>query len=181
MSVLAIDPGMGQTGYCYEMGDQEVSGVIKTNQKESHDPRINKIVTDLRAILMFDAAGPFEELVIEFPVFTFSNKKFANNKPKNADSLLLLSQVVGAIRSMATQEGLIVRPIPSTWNQLNKKQATDRAGVKNHNEADAILLFRWWEERGQNAKWCDQHWSMRPCRQCARNARAQAKKMAKGI
>lgn len=158
MNILSLDPGSVQTGYAFDDSAARIhSGVLKAPQGWARWKRIASIRDQLRDLIRKDnrTAG-FDAIVIEIP----GNKAYARNRGrahKNIHAISVIGMVIGALALEARDNGLEVYEADAAeWTcsvdkDTRKLIASQDSGRKitNDNEADAIVLLRWFRTVGE--------------------------------
>jgi len=146
MTILAIDPSINETGWAFGHADEPFeSGVIRTRGKTDAE-KLYDLEIELREIL--DRSAPMSA-VVEIP-HNFSHRKAssARGKPLNAASMAKLNRAVGVILCVLQRNTIAIEELPPDWKGfVGKKLAQGITGKKNHNEADAILMYRYSKAR----------------------------------
>lgn len=149
--LIAIDPSINETGWAF--GDGELpaaSGVIRTKGGTDADK-----LQDLHVELM-DVIGrcletlpewvkvPDIRVVVEVPESFTYGRSCRHGKAMNAASLMKLSRAIGVILQTCRKNHARVEEAPASWKAgAGKRQVQAMTGCSNHNEADAVMLYRW--------------------------------------
>ncbi len=150
--ILAIDPSINNIGWAFGAGELPAeSGVIRT--KGSCDPeKLEDLAIELRDVLdraKIEAAGVLS-VAVEVPEGFTYGRSTRNGKALNARSLMTLSRAIGAILLTLRKHDCAILEVPASWKGMaGKKMVQAVTGKTNHNEADAVLLYRWfWGRQG---------------------------------
>ena len=83
--------------------------------------------------------------------FTYGRSSNYHGKSKNQRALYINAKAVGAITGQLVVRDIQVIEIGATFwkGKMNKKMGQMITQKSNNNEADAIMLLRWWIQRGQ--------------------------------
>lgn len=146
--IISIDPSINNTGWAVgEKGNIIESGVIKTGgSKISVPARLQKLH---ESIIHIRTRHICTDAVVEIPdSFTYTRSAYGQ-KPLNSAALAKLNMAIGAI--LVSLTGCKVHLIKAhEWKgHMSKEQSCRLAGVKSHDEADAIMLLRWFEAGGR--------------------------------
>ena len=142
--IIALDPSINNTGYAVgDNGKVIESGVIKTGgSKISVAERLQKLHHHLIAIR---ARHTCTDAVVEVPgSFTYARSAHGQ-KPLNAAAIAKLNMAIGAV--LVSLAGCKVHLVEaSKWKgNMGKETAKRLAKVNDDNEADALLLLKWFE------------------------------------
>ena len=154
---IALDPSINETGYAWTVnGDLAAvtSGVIRT-RGDNEAMKIISLGVELETILKTPKApglvDPGGVAVVEVGEgFTYDRSQGRGNKKTlNAHAMYKNGQAAGALVAVLGLNGFIVETVGATeWKgRTNKKMSKLITGAKNHNEADAILLLRYYVTR----------------------------------
>lgn len=145
-AILSLDPSINETGWALGCGPEpQFSGVIKT-KGQSHTEKLTCLRNGLREILGKKEHPIALRALIETPEgFTYARSAGWAGKGLNQKSLMILSRAIGVLAVECSEWGMSVTEIPPTWKTgVNKALAKGLTGKTNHNEADAVLLYRWY-------------------------------------
>ena len=157
--IIAVDPSINQTGWAYNLNGKEISGVIKT--KGNSDPeKIRDLIFKLSAVMKeLYSARLLDSTQIQAVVeiaegFGYARSTNHYGKQQNVRALLKNAKATGAIIGQLTIRDIQVVEIGATFwkGKMNKKMGQMITQKSNNNEADAIMLLRWWIQRGQFLK-----------------------------
>jgi Holliday junction resolvasome RuvABC endonuclease subunit len=154
-TIIAIDPSINFTGWCISQNGKKIrSGVIKTEKYKTDAEKLSMIGFHLKEIISDNALQPHNDLqppitvaIIEIPeAFTYRRSAGRYGKQLNVDSLFKLSRAVGVILYICWKEEFKCIEVGATkWKGgMNKAVAMMVTGVKDNNEADAILLSEYY-------------------------------------
>ncbi|HDO26096.1 MAG TPA: hypothetical protein ENG95_05600 [Nitrospirae bacterium] len=148
--IIAIDPSINETGWaCQGIKGEISSGVIKTIGN-TEAKKIQDLCTQLGGALTNIQTGTgecFTEVVIEVAEgFTYARSADRQGKAKNAGSMYKNGMAVGAIIALfGIMQVQVIQVGATAWKgKLGKKHSMAYMGKSNHNEADALMLLRWY-------------------------------------
>lgn len=146
--IISFDPSINVTGWAVgERGQITESGVIKTGgHKISVPARLQKLH---ESIIHIRTRHVCIDAVVEVPgSFTYA-RSARGQKSLNAASIALLNQAVGVV--LVSLSGCKIHlVVANEWKgKMTKEMSCRAAGVKDHNEADAINLLKWFEAGGR--------------------------------
>lgn len=152
--IIAIDPSYRDLGWATMKDGKELSGHIEPIG-DTPAERLNNLCVELkRVILAPDMPFP-HKLVVELPgAFSYARSQSKwTGKSLNQSSLQKLNLAIGTIFGVAQGMSIEVEFVDVTWKgKMNKGIAQSITGKKNHNEADAVLLLRWYLSTKKNFK-----------------------------
>ena len=149
---LTIDPSINETGWAYGTGDiPKESGVIRTKGDTDAD-KLHDLYLELMDIMdrcLECGADPSSIIaVVEVPESFTYGRSARNGKTLNASSMMKLSRAIGVILHTCKKNHLQVEEVPASWKGMaGKKTVQAITGKTNHNEADAVMLYRWYAGR----------------------------------
>lgn len=145
--ILAIDPSINETGWAYGTGDlHKDSGVIRTRGTTDAE-KLNDLAVELQDVFYRAeecASGLPVKLSVEVPEGFTYGRSSRNGKSLNARSLMTLSRAIGVVLFLGKKYGFDVVEVPASWKgMVGKRTVQAMTGCTNHNEADAVMLYRW--------------------------------------
>ena len=148
--VLALDPGLVQTGYavCNHKGHGKESGTF-TPAKDTVAHRIHEVCVDLRGLLQqYDIT----HAIVETMTGGFSYTKHTNKgKPLNTLDLMKNYAVTMSLCTVLLDNNVkVFHASANLWKgNADKDWAITVSGIKNHNQAEAYQLLRWFMAQGK--------------------------------
>ena len=146
MNIIAIDPSLNQTGWACISQNVQLSGVIKTKGKTETE-KIRDLYIELSIIIQ---KHDVQEAIIEIAEgFTYHRSANMCGKALNAGSMYKNGMAAGAILALMGMSNIKTETVGATFlkGKMGKKMAMMITQKTNNNEADAIMLLRWYLAR----------------------------------
>jgi hypothetical protein len=156
--ILALDPGLIQTGYaiCNRKGHGIESGTFTPNPKDNTAHRIHEICVDLRGLLaQYEIGHAIVETMAGGFSYTKHTSKGEDGKPKgkplNTFDLMKNFAVTMNLCTVLLDHNIkVYHASADKWKgKANKEWAMLASGIKNHNQAEAYELLRWFMNQGK--------------------------------
>ena len=146
MNIIAIDPSINETGWACADQNVQFSGVIKTKGKIETE-KIRDLCIELSLIIQ---KHDIQEVIVEIAEgFTYQRSANMYGKAMNAGSMYKNGMAAGAILALTGMSNIKMETVGATFwkGKMGKKMAMMMTQKTNNNEADAIMLLRWYLAR----------------------------------
>ena len=146
MNIIAIDPSINEAGWACTDQDIQLSGVIKTKGKTETE-KIRDLCIELSIIIQ---KHDIQEVIVEIAEgFTYQRSANIYGKAMNAGSMYKNGMASGAIIALMGMSNIKTETVGATFwkGKMGKKMAMMITQKTNNNEADAIMLLRWYLAR----------------------------------
>ena len=138
---LSLDPSINTTGFAISKNEKIItSGVIRTRGKTDAE-KLHSLFVKLQSL---NKKYNFSEVILEVTDFyIYQNRKNPiTGKPLNIKSLCKLNKAIGIIELFCSLHQIKLTELtPGQWKRnLPKSVICSLTKIKNHNEAEAVLL-----------------------------------------
>lgn len=144
--IIAVDPSLNFTGWACTDQNVQFSGVIRTKGKTETE-KIRDLCIELSLIIQKHGV---QEAIVEIAEgFTYQRSANMYGKAKNAGSMYKNGMAAGAILALMGMSNIKTETVGATFwkGKMGKKMAMMMTQKTNNNEADAIMLLRWYLAR----------------------------------